>query len=246
MTDRKTDWSRVIAVTNRGLCGGDFYEQIRKVCVLGVKAVILREKDLSPEDYAGMAERVLRICEEEGTVCILHTFWREAEKLGCGNLHLPLPVLEEMRQEERRLSGTRQEEVQLSVSENPIKEKEISISGAENPADAEKRMFFSEAEAGNRTGSLQNCWKILGCSAHSLEQAARAQELGATYLTAGHIFATGCKPGVPPRGLDFLREICENAAVPVYAIGGIDEDNMQQALDAGAAGVCMMSQMMRL
>jgi len=89
----------------------------------------------------------------------------------------------------------------------------------------------------------------IGASVHSVEDARRAGQLGASYLIAGHIFATGCKPGVPPRGLEFLREVCRTASVPVYAIGGISLDSGQQirsVLSCGAAGVCIMSGMMRL
>lgn len=68
--------------------------------------------------------------------------------------------------------------------------------------------------------------------------------LGATYITAGHIFATDCKKGVPPRGLDFLSSVCSFVNIPVYAIGGISPVNAQKAIDAGAEGVCIMSGLM--
>ncbi len=85
----------------------------------------------------------------------------------------------------------------------------------------------------------------LGVSVHSREEAIKAEQLGATYLTAGHIFATDCKKGVPPRGLDWLRDITENVTIPVYAIGGITEDNLAAVMRCGAAGGCMMSAAMQ-
>ena len=81
----------------------------------------------------------------------------------------------------------------------------------------------------------------IGVSIHSMEQAKRAVELGAAYMTAGHIFATQCKPGLKPRGLLFLSSICKENHVKVYAIGGIEEENMESCIEAGAAGVCQMS-----
>ncbi len=88
----------------------------------------------------------------------------------------------------------------------------------------------------------------IGCSIHSAEEAKEAQDLGATYLTAGHIYATDCKKGLPPRGLDFLKQVCENVKIPVYAIGGIrpDLEQLDEVLSTGARGVCIMSGMMRL
>ncbi len=52
----------------------------------------------------------------------------------------------------------------------------------------------------------------LGTSCDSVAEALEAQALGATYLVAGHIFDTSCKPGLPGRGLDFLAQVC--AAAP--------------------------------
>ncbi len=86
----------------------------------------------------------------------------------------------------------------------------------------------------------------VGCSVHAVEEARVAEKLGASYLVAGHIFATDCKKGVPPRGLDFLKEVCGSVKIPVYAIGGISPENMPHALNAGAAGVCVMSALMRI
>ena len=43
-------------------------------------------------------------------------------------------------------------------------------------------------------------------------------------MTAGHIYATDCKQGLPPRGLDFLEEVCRAVDIPVWAIGGIGKD----------------------
>ena len=88
---------------------------------------------------------------------------------------------------------------------------------------------------------------VIGTSVHSPEEAREACRLGATYLTAGHIYATDCKKGLPPRGTEFLREVCSCAELPVYAIGGIkpEESMIQEVLDCGAAGGCIMSEMMR-
>lgn len=91
---------------------------------------------------------------------------------------------------------------------------------------------------------LRGKFSSLGASCHSVEDALRAQALGCTYLTAGHIFATDCKKGLAPRGLEFLREVCQAVEIPVWAIGGIRPENLPQVLAAGAAGGCVMSGLM--
>lgn len=85
---------------------------------------------------------------------------------------------------------------------------------------------------------------VVGASIHSLAEAQKAQELGASYLVAGHIFPTDCKKGVPPRGLLFLKEVASSVKIPVFAIGGITTDNVYNVIQAGAKGVCIMSEAM--
>lgn len=88
-------------------------------------------------------------------------------------------------------------------------------------------------------------FSVLGASCHSVADALEAQALGCTYLTAGHIFDTDCKQGLPGRGLAFLQEVCGSVALPVYAIGGIRPEHMPAIRAAGAAGACVMSGPMR-
>lgn len=88
-------------------------------------------------------------------------------------------------------------------------------------------------------------FQVIGASCHSIEDAQEAQRLGCTYITAGHIFPTDCKRGLPGRGIDFLRRVCESSSVPVYAIGGIDRENIEFVRKAGVDGVCLMSGLMK-
>ena len=101
-----------------------------------------------------------------------------------------------------------------------------------------------EKMAGNSPEILAE-FHVLGSSTHSVQEAERACRLGATYITAGHIYATDCKKGLSPRGISFLKDICEAVEVPVYAIGGINEENIDEVLRAGAAAGCIMSGAMR-
>lgn len=87
-------------------------------------------------------------------------------------------------------------------------------------------------------------FEVLGASCHSVEEAREAESLGCTYVTAGHIFATACKEGFPGRGIGFLRQVCQEVSIPVYAIGGIDETKLGEIRETGAAGACLMSSLM--
>lgn len=89
------DASRLIVVTNRHLCINDYLTQLEKVTALRPQALILREKDLAPEDYAELAAQVLDICERNQVACFLHSHVAQAEALGCRRIHLSVPDLRE-------------------------------------------------------------------------------------------------------------------------------------------------------
>ena len=92
----------------------------------------------------------------------------------------------------------------------------------------------------------QRRWfRVLGASCHSVEEAREAASLGCTYLTVGHIFPTACKPDLPARGVEFLRQVCQAVTKPVYALGGITPENRSLVLAAGAAGTAVMSGALR-
>ena len=66
--------------------------------------------------------------------------------------------------------------------------------------------------------------------------------VGLVYARSG----LACKKGLAPRGLDFLHEVCSSVKIPVYSIGRIHEENMESCIQSGAAGVCMMSEYMKI
>ena len=182
--------SDILCVTNRKLCREDFLTRIERIAACHPAGIILREKDLNPEDYKELAAAVMEICEQHGVKCILHSFPDVAISLQADAIHLPLHLLRAMSQEQ-------------------------------------KAQFTD-----------------LGASCHSVEDALEAQALGCTYITAGHVFETDCKKGLPGKGLDFLRNVCAAVEIPVYGIGGIASDNIALVRNAGASGACLMSSLM--
>ena len=84
----------------------------------------------------------------------------------------------------------------------------------------------------------------VGVSLHSPEEAAQLTDTPATYVQAGHVFPTDCKAGVPPRGLSFLRAVCQATDLPVFGIGGITAERYPAVVQTGAAGACIMSGLM--
>ena len=104
--------------------------------------------------------------------------------------------------------------------------------------------IFKSLNKNIREGLIKK-YKRIGVSIHSLEEAKDVENLGATYVVAGHIFETDCKKGLEPRGLNFIKELSSILTIPIFAIGGINEENFNLVLNSGAYGVCMMSSLMK-
>ena len=186
-----TYMSDILCVTNRILCSEDFFARIERIAKSQPKGIILREKDLSENEYRHLAIDVLEICEKYNVNCILHSFVKATKELDCKSIHLPLHILRTLSEEEKA--------------------------------------FFT----------------TLGASCHSVDEAVEAEKLGCPYIIAGHIFDTDCKKDIPSRGIDFLKNVCKSVSVPVYAIGGISAENIEEVLSAGARGACIMSGLMK-
>ena len=83
--------------------------------------------------------------------------------------------------------------------------------------------------------------KIIGASARTIERALEAESEGATYLGVGAIFGTTTKQDAKTITLDLLHSICLATAIPVVAIGGINEATLLQLKGLGISGVAVIS-----
>ena len=84
--------------------------------------------------------------------------------------------------------------------------------------------------------------KLIGFSAHSLREAERAENSGADYVTISPIFDTVNKDYfIKPLGVDEIAKIKERINIPVIALGGINENNVNKVLKNGADGIAAIS-----
>lgn len=87
---------------------------------------------------------------------------------------------------------------------------------------------------------------LIGVSAHGVEGLRRAAAGGADYATISPVFASASKPGYGPQlGVDGLQCLVAKAALPVLALGGVDEAGAAACMAARASGVAVMGPLMR-
>src|SRR5207248_5978930 len=86
---------------------------------------------------------------------------------------------------------------------------------------------------------------LVGKSTHSINQALAAQREGADYIGFGPIFATPTKPDYQPIGLNEIEGVHRDVVLPIFCIGGINIDNLQSVIDAGAKRVVMVSALIK-
>ena len=203
----------IVAVSNRKLCTGDFFDCVGSAINDGAKYLILREKDLAYGEYTDLAvktaafidslvnknerkdstekrNKIVNLILNVGSFTDRNTIRNLIKETGCKNIHLPFDNIKyntKLREVHRLTDG------------------------------------------------------LVGMSIHDRAEAVMAEQYGADYIVAGHIFQTSCKPGLKPRGLDFLAGVCRSVRIPVYAVGGMTKENAPLAARAGAKGICIMS-----
>jgi thiamine-phosphate pyrophosphorylase len=86
--------------------------------------------------------------------------------------------------------------------------------------------------------------RIIGISTHSIEQAKSAFEAGADYIGFGPVFVTSTKDAGEPRGLAELKRVVGMMSIPVVAIGGINQFNVDSVAAAGCSSIAVISALM--
>ncbi len=183
----------VVIVSNKNLCKDDFLKRVEELSASKPDIFILREKDLSDDDFYVLAKNIKDICTKFETKLYINSKINIARKLNIKNIQISFNDFFKYKEDEKE---------DLGWFENIV----VSI--------------------------------------HSLDEAKILEKENLEFLIFGHIFETSCKAGLKPRGLDSLKEICENSSKKILAIGGINQNNYKDVLKSGAFGFCIMSETM--
>jgi thiamine-phosphate pyrophosphorylase len=182
--------------------------------------------------YVARAE-ALRVTERllEGGIDILQLRAKDADEAQIQALGMELVRLTEP-------AG-----VPLIINDHPQLVPAIGAQGAHVGQDD-----FTVADARWRAGRALTAEvppPLIGKSTHSLAQATAAVEEGADYIGFGPLFATPTKPGRPAIGLNDIRRVQELVSIPVFCIGGINLETLDEVVAAGARRVVIVSALLR-
>ncbi len=127
-------------------------------------------------------------------------------------------------------------EAKLFINTNTHIALEVDASGVHLPANMESVETVKAQTKDNL---------YVGCSVHSLDAAQKREAEGADFVTYSPIYPTASKPGYGPAvGVARLAEVTDSVNLPVFALGGITPDRVDECLAAGAFGVAVMSGVM--
>jgi thiamine-phosphate pyrophosphorylase len=158
----------------------------------GLRALQLREKDLSAAQLLEIAVELRQLTREYGAKLLINDRVDVALAAGADGVHLGKAGL---------------------------------------PVPEARRMLGSE--------------RLIGYSAHSVDEALQAQMAGADFVTLGPVYHTPSKAQYgEPLGLSALSEAVRVVAIPVFALGGVKPASVAQVLSAGAHGVALISAVM--
>lgn len=206
---------KILIIADPKLAGGDLLERVAGLCEAGAHAVLLRAKFLNEEDFHTLAISVKQICDKFGREFIINQFFNVACELK---------------------SSFWLTSAQIDLLQN------LSDTSDEFGLNFAKFKDFKDMAA-KFTAASRPALKIYA-PAHDLAQAEISAQF-ADILIASHIFATSCKAGLRPKGPALIQEIKAHVNKQVYALGGINELNLHSVLEAGANGICLMSEAMR-
>jgi len=84
--------------------------------------------------------------------------------------------------------------------------------------------------------------RLIGYSAHTLDEAIRAEAEGADFVTFGPVYFTPSKAAYgEPVGIQKLAEAARSLAIPLFALGGVNKENIAEVMAAKARGIALIS-----
>ena len=89
--------------------------------------------------------------------------------------------------------------------------------------------------------ALQQQAKLVSASCHDAEELNRAEKLGLDFVVLSPVKKTSSHPQARALGWQQFEQLCDSVAIPVYALGGLDSGDLEEAWSRGAQGIAGIS-----
>ena len=186
----------------------------QQLCDGGADLIQLRAKNSSLDEIRAMAEKILPITRRANVGLVINDYLDIAREVGTDFCHL---------------------------GQEDILGRDAALASAKLSAKPGLRSPVGGGTSAGRPGGATLPELKIGVSTHAPEQAKRALAAGADYIAIGPVYATGTKPTARPVTLEYVRWAAVNVNIPWFAIGGINLENLDDVLAAGAKRICVVS-----
>ena len=219
----------------------------------GARAIQLREKDLDAPALYQLAKPIAERCRRYDAALFINGNVKVALDVGAAGVHLPASAVVRLKSATTEGNGM----ARVKTEGNGI----ACVKSAPTEGDGRARLK-SAATEGNGIARLKSaptavngpvgalCKRAsktlqIGCSIHNFDQAKKREAEGADFITHSPIYLTASKPGYGPAvGVANLAKLAKQVKLPIFALGGITPARVAACIEAGAAGIAVMSGVM--
>jgi len=227
---------RLLVITDRHQARRPLEEVVAAALDGGARWVWLRDRDLEAGERRALAKRLLRLTQAAGATLTIGGDVALAAEVGAQGVHLPSTALED---------GEFASSVMVGLVPTIHAFAPDMPSG---PFDQGLRLVSASQDVDARHKAEHDGEgkpSLVGISSHGEADIRAAMAAGAGYVTLSPIFETASKPGYGPAlGLAAITRAVR-IGLPVVALGGITPDRAAACIEAGAAGVAVMGEVMR-
>ena len=205
----------------------------------GARAIQLREKDLDAPALYQLAKPIAERCRRYDAALFINGNVKVALDVGAAGVHLPASAIARLKS-----ATTGDGRARLKTEGNGI----ARLKSAPTEGDGMARLKSAPTEENGPVGAL--CKRAsetlqIGCSTHNFNQAKKREAEGADFITYSPIYLTASKPGYGPAvGVANLARLAKQVKLPIFALGGITPARVAACMEAGAAGIAVMSGVM--
>ena len=206
----------------------------------GARAIQLREKDLDAPALYQLAKPIAERCRRYDAALFINGNVKVALDVGAAGVHLPASAIARLKSAPTEGDGR----ARVKTEGNGI----ACVKSAPTEGDGIARLQSAPTAVNGPVGALckraSETWQI-GCSIHNFDEAKKREAEGADFITYSPIYLTASKPGYGPAvGVANLARLAKQVKLPIFALGGITPARVAACMEAGAAGIAVMSGVM--